>query len=227
MARSRGPAAVAVPLLFAAVLVWASSRSTWVGYTVVDTLQPGWDAGLAGAAWAGELGPAALALGAAAAAAAAVRGWAARAVGAVVAVVGLGAAVAPALVLAGGPREDRVLLLAGLPPRAQVSGIALHAWAPALALAGALLAVAVAAWVLVRPAAARGLPDRYEAPAARQAAAVSAVEASAVEGSPNSDTTGPGVPLSARLLWDAMDTGRDPTVDGGQGAAPQGGRAGR
>jgi uncharacterized membrane protein (TIGR02234 family) len=209
-------------LLVAAAGLWASSRMGWVGYTAVDALQPTRDATVLGAQWAGELGPLALALGAAGFATLAVRGALVRLVGALVVAVGAAAAVAAATVLAGTPDAGRVVRLAELPSRVTVDEVRTLVAGPLLALAGAALAVAAGLVLIVRPGGQTGLSSSYETPAARHAAALSVVA-----GTPNSDPGQARVPLTGRLLWDAMDAGQDPTVDtaeaSGEGLA--GGRA--
>jgi uncharacterized membrane protein (TIGR02234 family) len=207
-ASKRGTARLAALLLLAAVALWAASRAPWVDFTAADALQPERAQSLSGAQWAGELGPLALALVAAAAAAFAVRGWAARALGVLVAVGGAVAAVSPVQALGGSPEPARIATLAELPARTEVVDPQLVAWAPVLAIAGAAAAVAAGAFLAIRPSRHRGLSHSYETPAARRDAVRSELAQP-----PNSVPGESRVPLTGRLLWDALDAGQDPTVD--------------
>ncbi|GAA5052588.1 putative membrane protein (TIGR02234 family) [Thermocatellispora tengchongensis] len=70
---------------------------------------------------------------------------------------------------------------------------------PAAAVAGGLVLVAAGVVAVIRGGRWRGMSDRYERPGTRTASAGAARS---------------GAPASARELWDAIDQGADPTLDG-------------
>lgn len=177
-------------LLAGAALSWAGSRLTWVSVRSFDGLGPPRDSALTGAAWSTALLPLAVLLAAAALAALAVRGWLLRAVAAVVAAaclvlgyLGISLMVMPDV----GPRGAA---LAGVPV-ADLVGSDRHVWGAVLTLVAAGCAL-VAAGMLMRASTATAPPERYAAPRT---------------GTDRTD----GSELSERGMWDALDSGRDPT----------------
>jgi uncharacterized membrane protein (TIGR02234 family) len=192
-----GPiAAVAI----AAVLLWISSRLTWVRVTSADGLGVPHTTRLGGGSWFGALVPLALVLLASVAALFATRGGARQAVGVVIALVGAATAV-PALALLGHAKgaAGKARSLADLPGRAVVTALHTATFPPVLTVIGALLAVGAGAWLARRPSAA-GLSGKYDKPAARRAEAVQRMSDNSAQ-------------MSERVLWDAFDAGEDPTED--------------
>jgi uncharacterized membrane protein (TIGR02234 family) len=183
-------------LVLGAAVLWAASRLTWVDVRSSDGLGQPKTSTLTGGEWSSALIPLALLVLAAAVAVLAVRGWSLRILAVVVAAASGGTAylairlwvivdIAPeAAALA----EVRVADLTGT--QRHFTGAVLTLVAAALVLAGA---------VMLMRAAVKGTPvtSRYAAPAARRGAAVKQHEQAE--------------PMSERMLWDALDEGRDPT----------------
>ncbi len=204
-ARGRGVREVLVVLVVAAVLLWGSSRLTWVTATTVDDLRGTRTVAFDGSTWAGELVPLALAALAAVAAVLAVRGWAVRVVATLVALIGVAAAVPAVRLLLSGAQPGRTAALLER-SSGQVSTTTSAAGA-VLALCGGVLLV-ISGAVLVRTAGrAAGLSDRYDTPSVRRERATSADLAEL-----DSD-------LAERRIWDALDAGKDPTAGPGAGRA--------
>ncbi|MCQ4119128.1 TIGR02234 family membrane protein [Rhodococcus tibetensis] len=189
-------------LAVAAVCLWGASRMTWVEVISSDGLGEQRTAALDGATWAAALTPLALTLVAAIAASFAVKGWALRILGVLVAVVAVAAAVPAASVLLSGASDEQAGRLAELPGRAVVEAVSVHRGPAVLALVGVFAALAAAVELARRPRVGAGLSSKYDSPAARRAAAKETSVDSADE------------PLTQRMLWDALDAGEDPTVDG-------------
>lgn len=198
---SRYPVPAIGLLAVAAAALWGSSRLTWVTVTSADGLTEPRTDELNGGVWFGALTPLALVLLAAIAAILATRGWVRRVVGVLVALIAAVTAVpALALLTGSGATEQRAAALAELPGRAQVQELATAPGAAVLALAGAVAAFGAGLLLARMPAGAKQLSGKYDAPAARKAAATRAVQ----EGTA-------GGPLPERVLWDALDAGADPT----------------
>jgi len=202
----RGHRMALMILALAAAALWAASRVAWVQVRTVDDLRGTRLFTLNGETWTAELAPLALAVLAAVAAALALRGLARRAIGVVLVVVGVAAAVPGVQLLFGGASTDRsagLVTPAALPAHTTVST---SLGGPALALAGAVLTLAAAVLLLRSPRAAVGLSSRYQSPAALKAAATARTEDDFDEN------------VSERLLWDALDAGQDPTADAADSA---------
>jgi len=175
-------------LLLAAAGLWASSRLPWVSVRSFDGLGQPRTVDIDGAAWSTALLPLAVLLLAAALAALAVRGWLLRAVAGLVAIgtvvigyLGISLFVVPDV----GPRGAA---LAGIPV-VHLVGSERHLPGAALSLAASVCAL-LAAILLIRAAAtARHAPEKYSASRRDPAAATT----------------------SERMMWDALDAGRDPT----------------
>ncbi|WP_433703203.1 TIGR02234 family membrane protein [Prescottella equi] len=211
--RSKRATGVAALLLaVAALCLWASSRMTWVTVTSADGLGEERITELDGGTWAAATTPLALALIAAIAAAFAVRGWLLRVVGLLVAVVAVVAAIPAVGLLIGGASDEKASDIAGFERVATQVTATEVATAPALlVLVGSVVALG-AAFVLIRkPSAAGGLSSKYDSPAARR-------EATAKRGASHAENE----PPTQRMLWDALDAGEDPTVDGGDRASAAG-----
>jgi uncharacterized membrane protein (TIGR02234 family) len=197
--------AVVVLLVAAAVVLWASSRATWVSQ-VVEGLAGSRSSTADGATAEPVLVPWALLCLAAVGGLLATAGWGRRVVGTLVAVAGLWAVLRGAAGLADPASEalpvgvrpgDRPL-----PAEAVLAGPLLGVLGGLLMLAAGLLAARYAA-VLPR------LGARYDAPTR------GAGEARATPADPD------------RALWEALDEGRDPTGEPPAGPGPDasGGRS--
>ena len=177
-------------LVLAALALWLASRLPWVDVRSFDGLGQPKAMTLSGAAWSTALVPLALVLLAAAIAALAVRGWPLRLLSVLVAAASAGMAY-----LAISLWVIRAADLAQIPV-ASLVGTQRHYWGAAITLAASGCAL-VGAVLLMRTAARpRSGAAKYEAPAARRAAA---------------HRDEPGATTSERMIWDALDEGRDPT----------------
>jgi uncharacterized membrane protein (TIGR02234 family) len=190
-------------LVLSALALWVASRMSWVDVTSFDGLGQPKSTTLNGATWSTALVPLALVALAAAVATLAVRGWVLRLVGALVAVatvgmgyLGIGLWVVPDVAV-------RAAELAQIPITALIDTERHHAGAvvtlvaAACALAGAVLLVRSAA-----QAKAGAKTGKYLAPAAKREAA-------------RQET--PEAEMSERMIWDALDEGRDPTLKDNEG----------
>ncbi|HTX93801.1 MAG TPA: TIGR02234 family membrane protein [Mycobacterium sp.] len=194
-------------LVVAAGLVWAASRLPWVVLRSFDGLGPPREVSLSGASWSTALLPLALLMLAAAVATIAVRGWPLRALAALLAAaslavgyLGISLWVIPDVAVRGADLAHlSVVSLVGSERRYVGAGIAVAAAACTL----------IAAVLLMRSASdsrsARLTATKYAAPAARRS---NALRSHANEAMPE----GPQPPdMSERMIWDALDEGRDPT----------------
>ena len=187
-------------LVLSAVALWVASRMSWVDVASFDGLGQPKSTTLNGATWSTALVPLALVALAAAVAVLAVRGWVLRLVGVLVALatvgmgyLGIGLWIVPDVAV-------RAADLAQIPVTALLgtqrhhAGAVLTLVAAACALAGAVLLVRSAA----RAKTSAKDPGKYLAPAAKREAA-------------RQET--PEGEMSERMIWDALDEGRDPTTD--------------
>jgi uncharacterized membrane protein (TIGR02234 family) len=185
-------------LLLAALALWAGSRMTWVDVSSSDGLGQPKTTSLSGASWSEALVPLALLLLAAAVAALAVRGWPLRLLAVLVAVSSAGMAYLAIGLWVIPDVAVRAAELAQV-PLAALRSTERHYWGATVSL-GAALCTLAAAVLLVRAAAKAGAGTsagtKYVAPATRRAAA-------------RTDETSDG--MSERMIWDALDEGRDPT----------------
>ena len=182
-------------LVLAALALWLASRLPWVDVRSFDGLGQPKAMTLSGAAWSTALVPLALVLLAAAIAALAVRGWPLRLLSVLVAAASAGMAY---LAISLWVIRDVAVRAADLAqiPVASLVGTQRHYWGAAITLAASGCAL-VGAVLLMRTAARpRSGAAKYEAPAARRAAA---------------HRDEPGATTSERMIWDALDEGRDPT----------------
>jgi len=203
--RSRNTVVAVVLLILAAAALWGSSRMTWVRVESADGLGADRVTELNGGAWAAATTPLALVLLAAVAAVLAVRGTAVRIVAAAVALAAVAAAIGPVDLLATGADADTAAQIAALPDRAEVTATDVFVFPALLALAGAVFAVAAAVAAWLTPVAQAGLSSKYDSPGARKEATARLADSPA----------GTDEPVTERALWDALDSGIDPTVDGG------------
>lgn len=190
-----------VLLVVAALVLWAASRMPWVVVDSFDGLGQPKSTTLNGASWSAPLVPLALLALAAAVAAVAVRGWALRLLALLVAVasagmayLGIGLWIIPDVGV-------RAAELAQIPITAHFDPQR-HHWGAAFTIAAAVCTLAGA--VLLMRSAARGGsdPGKYAAPAARREAA---------------RLDDPEGGMSERMIWDALDEGRDPTLKDNEG----------
>jgi uncharacterized membrane protein (TIGR02234 family) len=193
-------------LALAALALWAGSRLPWVTVSSADGLGQPRTTTLSGSDWSTALIPLALLVLAAAVAVLAVRGWALRllalllaAASALMGYLGIGSwAVRDVSVRAAELAEVAVTALVGAQR---------HHWGAVLTLVAAVFTL-VAAVLLLRSAVRAGAtPTKYAAPATRR-------EVAAQEGSVDGET---GDGMSERMIWDALDEGRDPTTEHTEG----------
>ncbi|MBE7160210.1 MAG: TIGR02234 family membrane protein [Williamsia herbipolensis] len=217
--RRRNVRTAAVLLVLAAAALWGASRLPWATLTAQDGLSPARDFTVHGSDWSPWLTPVAIVLVAAVAATVALKGWALRLTALVVAVIGIVSVLPVISLLTGddpGAYAARSIDLAG---RYQVASVDTRPWVAIVVVLGAVLAVS-AATVLLRVArGATSMSSRYRSPAARRAEleeTVFAERAAAERQDPSATTTGdapadPSEQVTERMLWDALDTGADPT----------------
>lgn len=199
-------------LVVAALGLWAASRLPWVAVTSFDGLGQPKTVTLNGATWSTALLPLALLLLAAAVAVLAVRGWPLRALAVLVAAVsGLTAYLAITQWVA----RDVSLRGADLAEVtvASLVGSQRFYWGAVLTLVAAVVSLLSAVLLLRSAGAGKGTNTKYVAPAARRAA----VRDTPAEQLADSD--GAEGSMSERMIWDALDEGRDPTAGGGDSAA--------
>lgn len=183
-----------VSLLLAAVVLWTSSRGTWLTVT--------WDVPLRGRVTATATGadtepilvPWALLALAAIGGLLATSGWGRRAVGAVVALAGLWAVLRTVTGVVA-PVADA--LPAAARQAGRVVGVEVTVAWPLVGALGGLLLLGAGVLVALRGSAMPRLGARYDAPGAR---------------------TRP--PDEDRSLWEALDAGEDPTRDGAPSVQP-------
>lgn len=193
-----------VLLAVAGLALWGASRMSWVDVTSFDGLSQPKTTTLSGGQWSTALVPLALLVLAAAVAALAVRGWSLRLLALLVAVSSAGMGYLGIGLWAINDVSVRAADLAEVPVADLVS-TARYYWGAGLSLAAAVLTLAGAV-LLLRAARVGGVSaagsTKYDAPAARRAAARS--------------ESGDG-DMSERMMWDALDEGRDPTGGDNEG----------
>jgi uncharacterized membrane protein (TIGR02234 family) len=191
-------------LVVSAGVLWAASRLTWVVIRSFDGLGPPKQIALSGATWSTALLPLAIVNLAAAVAALAVRGWQLRALAALTAVTSFAIGYLGISLWAVPDVAARGADLAHVPV-ATLIGSARQYWGAGVAMAGALCTL-IAAALLMRSASTVSSPrsarTKYLAPAARRSAARD------LDGK-DADAEQPQ--LSERMIWDALDEGRDLT----------------
>ncbi|MBJ7338489.1 TIGR02234 family membrane protein [Mycolicibacterium sp.] len=192
-------------LVASGLALWVASRMPWVDVTSFDGLGQPKSTTLNGAAWSTALVPLALVVLAAAVAALAVRGWVLRLVGALVAVATVGMGYLGIGLWVIRDAAVRASELAQIPVTALIDaqrhygGAVVTLVAAACALVGSVL--------LVRSAAKAGSAGskgagKYAAPAVKREAA---------------RQESPDDGMSERMIWDALDEGRDPTNSDNEG----------
>jgi uncharacterized membrane protein (TIGR02234 family) len=195
-----------VILVVAAGLLWTASRLPWVVIHSFDGLGPPKSATLSGASWSTALLPLALLMLATAVAALAVRGWPMRLLAGLLAAasfavgyLGISLWVIPDVAARG---ADLVHV-----PVVSLVGSERHYLGAAVAVASAVCTL-IAAVLLMRSASILGADGesttKYVAPAARRSMA-------RADGASPADPAKPIGGMSERMIWDALDEGRDPT----------------
>ncbi|MGO9100369.1 MAG: TIGR02234 family membrane protein [Mycobacterium sp.] len=194
-----------VLLVASAAGLWAASRLTWVDLRTFDGLGPPKLVTLSGAAWSSALLPLALVLLATAVAALAVRGWALRMFAVLVALASLATGYLAVSML---EIPDVALRGADLAhvPVLELVGSKRHYPGPVITLATAVCTLVGAVLLMRAATSAGGTATRYLTPAARRSMARRDERADA--------------PMSERMIWDALDEGRDPTDQAGDSASP-------
>lgn len=199
-----------VLLALAALALWGASRLRWARILAGDGLAPVRNFDVRGADWSPWLTPLALVLLAAILAAMSLRGWGLRLVAILVAAGGVLAAFPAVSLLVEGTDEAYAARAIDLADRYAVYTVTPNIWVAIVVLAGTVCSVA-AAVLLLRVASGAGLSTKYRTPAARRDEVEAKIFAdydrrkAAAAGD-----TDPDAP-SERLMWDALDTGIDPT----------------
>ncbi|MBV9089221.1 MAG: TIGR02234 family membrane protein [Mycobacteriaceae bacterium] len=184
-------------LVVAAAGLWVASRLPWVVLRSFDGLGLPRTTTLSGASWSAALVPLALLLLAAAVAALAVRGWLLRVLAVLVAAVSAGAAYLAVSLWVIRDVSVRGADLAQIPVVSLV-GSERDDTGAAVTLAAALVTLAAAVLLMRRAVKGAAGAARYASPAERRAAA---------------ERGDSGGTMSERMMWDAIDEGRDPTRD--------------
>jgi uncharacterized membrane protein (TIGR02234 family) len=216
--RNRRLAIIAVLLGLAAIAFWAASRMTWAELIAADGMAPPRTFTVTGSKWTLLLTPLAIVLLAGIAAAASLRGWALRVTALIVAAVAV-LGVLPAITLLTG--DDHVSYAAkviDMPSRYQPLQVDTSVAPGFVVLLGALAAVLGAVVMLQTASRDAPMSSKYKSPAARRAeleeqvfAQRAADQKSAREARPAA-TPPEGAANNERMLWDALDTGDDPTI---------------
>jgi len=191
-------------LVVAAAALWAASRLPWVVIRSFDGLGPPKQVTLSGASWSTALVPLAVLLLAAAVAALAVRGWPLRALATLLAAasfavgyLGISLWAIPDVALRGAE-------LAHIPVVTLV-GSSRQYWGAVIAVLASVCSL-VAAVLLMRSASISGSgATKYASPATRRSIALREDANGAILEKPETPE------MSERMIWDALDEGRDPT----------------
>ncbi|MYR05274.1 TIGR02234 family membrane protein [Gordonia sp. SID5947] len=213
----------AILLALAALAFWSASRLVWCRVLAADGLAPARDFDVKGSDWSPWLTPLALVLLAAVLAAFSVRGWGLRVIAILVAAGGVLAAIPAISLMTGGADSDYASDAADLPGRFQVLLITTNSWAAVVALAGTVCAV-LAGVLLLRVAGGAGMSSKYKTPGARReelerqifaeheraAGAAATGDTGSGDAAPT-DERNEAPPANERMMWDALDTGIDPT----------------
>ncbi len=201
-----------VTLVVAAGALWVAARLPWVVIRSFDGLGPPKEVTLSGGTWSTALLPLAMLLLAAAVAAIAVRGWLLRALAGLLAVaslavgyLGISLWALPDVAVRGAELAHvSVMSLVGSERRYWGAGVTVAAAACAL----------IAAVFLMRSASdsgsARSSAMKYATPATRRSIARRKDADGAMLDKPETPE------MSERMIWEALDEGRDPTDRAGE-----------
>ena len=178
-------------LVLAAAMLWGASRMTWVEVTSFDGLGQPKTVALSGGSWSTALLPLAVLLLATAVAALAVRGWPLRMLAVLAAITSAGMAYLAISLWVIRDVAVRASHLAEAPV-ADLVGTQRHYGGAVITVVAAAVTLACAVGLLRSATKERSGAARYT----RRTAAQSAE---------------PDDAMSERMLWDALDEGRDPT----------------
>ena len=185
-------------LVVAAGALWTASRLPWVVIRSFDGLGPPKEVTLTGASWSTALLPLALLMLATAVAAVALRGWPLRVLAALLAAASLAVGYLGVSLWVIPDVAARGADLAHIPLMSLVGSWRHYSGAVAAVMAA--VCTLIAAVLLMRSAMlAREATTKYAAPARRRSIAARH----------DADTATPE--MSERMIWDALDEGRDPT----------------
>ena len=200
------------PLLIAvgAIVLWLSSRATWVVAASEDDKTGSAANDIIGSAWSLEIMAMTLVMVAGAVAGLALRRIGRRVVGIICALAAAASAWTPVSLLTAGADVERAQKIlqgasanknavdsAQISQWATVVSTEVHAWGPILALVGAAMALFGAVMLARNPGEDKvKASSKYETPAARQAKLEEDLETSSDSG---------------RVMWDALDSDIDPT----------------
>ena len=200
------------PLLIAvgAIVLWLSSRATWVVAASEDDKTGSAANDIIGSAWSLEIMALTLVLVAGAVAGMALRSIGRRVVGIICALAAAASAWTPVSLLTAGADVERAQKIlqgasanknavdsAQISQWATVVSTEVHSWGPILALVGAAIALFGAVMLARNPGEDKvKASSKYETPAARQAKLEEDLETSSDSG---------------RVMWDALDSDIDPT----------------
>lgn len=228
--RTRRTKTIAALLLaLAAAVFWAAGQLHWcrVEAEPFDGLTEQRAFDVKGSAWSPWLTPLALVLLAAIAAALSVRGWGLRLIAVLVAAGGVAAAIPVISLLTDGADADYAGDVSDMPDRYQVLFVDVGEWAVATVLVGTALCVAAGVFLLRAARGGAAPASKYRTPAARREDAEREIfrdyeeRKAARKQSPDAGEQAPGGSTSERTLWEALDTGLDPTdLDGGDDHRP-------
>ncbi|MEO9329990.1 TIGR02234 family membrane protein [Gordonia sp. B21] len=217
----------AILMAATAAAFWGASRLTWATVSAEDGLSPQRAFDVTGADWSPWLTPLALVYLAGIVAVLAVRGWALRVVAILVAVGGVLAAFPAVSLLTSGGDSDYAAEAGDIPDRYVVLFVDARTPPALLVLLGTACAVA-AAVMLLRVARGAASTSKYTTPAARREKLEKEIfaeherrkraEAAEKTGSGSGDDAAKGstddqgsTGANERMMWDALDTGIDPT----------------
>jgi uncharacterized membrane protein (TIGR02234 family) len=194
-------------LMAAAAALWVASRLPWVVVRSFDGLGQPKQVTLPGATWSSALLPLALLMLATAVAALAVRGWPLRVLAGLLAVASLAVGYLGVSLWVIPDVGVRGADLAHFPVMFLV-GSERRYWGAGIAVAAAVCTLAAAVLLMRSASKARESATKYAAPATRRSNALREDAGGAVlEGSGKPDRSD----MSERMIWDALDEGRDPT----------------
>jgi uncharacterized membrane protein (TIGR02234 family) len=228
--RNRRLGVIAVLLGVAAVAFWAASRMTWAELIAADGMAPPRTFTVKGSDWTLLLTPLAIVLLAGIAAAASLRGWALRITAVIVAAIAVLGILPAITLLTGDDHTSYAAKVIDMPARYQALEVNTSTVPGIIVLLGALAAVAGSVVMLQTAARDAPMSSKYKSPAARRAELEEQVFAqrateqgkdrasrpdaqTSAGQTPAADAPADGAPNNERMLWDALDTGDDPTID--------------
>jgi uncharacterized membrane protein (TIGR02234 family) len=194
-------------LMVAAAALWVASRLPWVVVRSFDGLGQPKQVTLSGATWSSALLPLALLMLAAAVAALAVRGWPLRVLAGLLAAVSLAVGYLGVSLWVIPDVGVRGAELAHIPVMFLVGSERCY-WGAGMAVAAAVCTLAAAVLLMRSASKARDSATKYAAPAIRRSnARREATGGAMLEGGEKPEMSD----MSERMIWDALDEGRDPT----------------